>query len=309
MCGQTDVATAVMEKRTDVPFDVRVVRCGACGHRYLARWPETLTLGLYDYYAAKLDWPEERLFDPLNAARFRALFASFEKLVAGRRLLDLGCGAGHLVKVASEEGWDSLGIDTSAAAVALAQRMRANAQEIDFFDPALDDQRFDVIVMCEVIEHVPHPPRFLARAFSLLAPGGLLYATTPNFDSLTRRVVGADWSAIHPEHISYFVTDTLVGAVRDAGFTVEQISSRNTSPAPIVRALGQRMRPATDTLEAGPAQVSPPDDVPNPGQHWRRVIRSSKPLTALLDATNAVLRMARVGDTLEVWAIRPRREA
>ena len=307
MCGQTDVDTAVMEKRTDVPFDVRVVRCGACGHRYLARWPETLTLGLYDYYAAKLDWPEERLFDPLNAARFRTLFASFEKLVAGRRLLDLGCGAGHLVKVASEEGWDSLGIDTSAAAVALAQRMRANAQEIDFFDPALDDQRFDVIVMSEVIEHIPHPPKFLARAFSLLAPGGLLYATTPNFDSLTRRVVGAEWAAIHPEHISYFVTRTLARAVRQAGFTVERLSSRNTSPAPIVRALRHRARvePAGIETTLVPAAGSS-SDAPVPSQRWRRTIRGSKALTALLDLTNAALAVGRAGDTLEVWAVRPR---
>ncbi len=302
LCG-SGKAVVLLEKSTVVRGvdRVRVLRCTSCGHRYLADWQRTLAMGLYDYYADRLEWPRERVFDDLTTERYQSLVGEFERRVPGRRLLDVGCGMGHLVSVASHRGWRARGLDTSRAAVELAHRMESNVEELDFFSHTLDAERFDVVAMTEVIEHVPMPMRFLRRAFELLTPGGILYLTTPNFDSLTRRVAGASWPPIHPEHISYFVDGTLARAARDAGLYIQRLGSRNASPRVILDAIRPRRVGGNVAETTAAAAASPQAD---PTQTLRRQIRESSSLAALARVANVALDLIHAGDTLILWAQR-----
>lgn len=307
LCGSVDAVSVLSKASETAHFEhVEVLRCTACDHRYLAHWADTLSLPLYTYYAERVDWPREQLLDPLNQERYAGLVERFEGKSSGRRLLDVGCGMGHLVKVARERGWDARGIDTSHAAVRLGERLGTGVEELDFFSPSLDDNRFDVIVMTELLEHVPKPLDFLRRSRDLLSAGGLFYLTTPNFNSLTRRIAGAAWAPIHPEHISYFVGSTLARAMRDVGFTVARVGSRNTSPAQILGSLrrsspnADRSAPTASRVNAGSADATQLDAT----QRLRRTIRSSKALTKLLDLTNTALDLTHTGDTLVAWATR-----
>lgn len=278
-----------------------VMQCARCEHLYLKNWEKTLSLPLYDYYSSRLDWPADALFEELNTLRFAELLGQFATRCEGRRLLDVGCGLGQLVKVAGDRGWDSLGIDQSSTAVQIANRLGANVERRDFFSEELDGRRFDVIVMTELVEHVARPRDFLERAFRMLAPGGLFYVTTPNFDSLTRRVVGGAWDPIHPQHVSYFVTETLVRCVREAGFRLREVGSRNTSPGVMRQALQRRWRTHEEPAAEPVAATFSAGDT----QRLRRAIRGSKALTLLLDWTNRALSVAHAGDTLVVWATKP----
>ncbi len=69
-------------------------------------------------------------------------------------------------------------------------------------------------MMFEVMEHLPHPVQFLRRAEVVVRPGGLIYLTTPNFNSLDRRVLGAEWNVFHREHLTYFTPATIIEAIR-----------------------------------------------------------------------------------------------
>ena len=214
-----------------------VNRCLSCGFAYLASWEQSIEQSgaLYDYYGRLNDEDFARRYSAENRARQQKLLNELAACTKGRRLLDVGCGDGQLLQTAGDEGWDALGIDLSETAIACCHRRGLSASRTDFFDVSLDEQRFDVIVMSELIEHVPAPQRFLKRAEELLEDGVVVYLTTPNFGSLARRMLGESWSVIHPEHIGYFERSTIRKLVsEETGLREIRIEANNITPSTFV---------------------------------------------------------------------------
>jgi hypothetical protein len=80
--------------------------------------------------------------------------------------------------------------------------------------------------MWDTIEHVPSPDRFVAKAFELLRPGGYLFMTTGDIDSVVARLQGPRWRQIHPPtHLSYFSRRTLTRMLERAGFEVTTLET------------------------------------------------------------------------------------
>lgn len=127
------------------------------------------------------------------------------------KLLEVGAGAGFFMKAAERAGWDVAGIEVSEAGVQFAQTelgldvKQQAAEEISF-----DDCLFDVVVMFDVIEHLFAPPRALGSICRVLRPGGILVIITPNFNSISRSVIGVNWAVLSPaEHLYYFSESSL----------------------------------------------------------------------------------------------------
>jgi SAM-dependent methyltransferase len=103
------------------------------------------------------------------------------------RALDLGCGSGRIAAALAQDGFAVDGIDVSERAVALGKRIVAerglevNLYAGDALDPRHPVGRggFDVVVCCEVLEHVEAWQPLLARATELLRSGGLLVLSVP----------------------------------------------------------------------------------------------------------------------------------
>ena len=104
----------------------------------------------------------------------------------GIRILDLGCGPGHLVALLQSEGYSHpLGIDTSAEQVAAAHAAGvANVRQADALDFLTSGERFDAIVAMDVLEHFDPPGvlRLLDAIAAALNPGGRLIFRSPNAD-------------------------------------------------------------------------------------------------------------------------------
>lgn len=100
--------------------------------------------------------------------------------VPGDRILDVGCGKGHLVKALGELGVDSVGIDLNpnAAEVAVVPRVKTmSATHLDFEDGA-----FDSVVSFHAIEHIPPIEEVLREMSRVVKPGGkvlLVYPAEP----------------------------------------------------------------------------------------------------------------------------------
>lgn len=132
----------------------------------------------------------------------RYLFAAgFAK---GRRVLDLGSGAGYGAAVLQAAGAAAAhGVDVDPEAVAQAQ-VRYGGPGVTF---AVDDcQRlassqgmWDVICCFEAIEHVPRPEDVFAEAGRCLAPGGVLLVSTPDRDSTPPFVAGRPRNRFHEQ--------------------------------------------------------------------------------------------------------------
>lgn len=98
----------------------------------------------------------------------------------GDRVLDVGCGKGHLVKALSELGVDAVGIDLNpkASDVAVVARVRTmSATKLDF-----DDAAFDAVVSFHAIEHIPSIEHALREMARVVKPAGkvlLVYPAEP----------------------------------------------------------------------------------------------------------------------------------
>ena len=110
--------------------------------------------------------------------------------LAGRRALDVGCGAGLLCEPLARLGAAVTGIDAAPEAIAAARTHAAGqGLSIDYRAGELDqlgDARFDLVTAMEVIEHVVDPAAFVVRLTARLAPGGILILSTPNRTPLSR---------------------------------------------------------------------------------------------------------------------------
>ncbi|MFM9977452.1 MAG: bifunctional 2-polyprenyl-6-hydroxyphenol methylase/3-demethylubiquinol 3-O-methyltransferase UbiG [Sphingomonadaceae bacterium] len=144
--------------------------------------------------------------------------------LAGKCVLDMGCGAGLLAEPLARLGAAVTGIDAAAENVDVAREHAAQSGlTIDYRvgdAEAAAGETFDLVTCLEVVEHVSDPPAFVAALAAALAPGGLLILSTPNRTPLSRlaligigETIGGiprgthDWNAfLKPEELTALVT-------------------------------------------------------------------------------------------------------
>jgi 2-polyprenyl-3-methyl-5-hydroxy-6-metoxy-1,4-benzoquinol methylase len=227
-CGSSS-NTLVLQKE-DIIRKEGVVSLYKCDTVFVDGYEDGFFQEFYDYYTRYENMSKKDAFDPISTKRYEELLQKFESSVSGKRLLDVGCGIGHFVETAIDYGWKAEGLELSAPAVDFAARNGIPVHPIDFFSDSITPESFDVLTMFELIEHVSCPRNFLKKAEEVVVPGGLVYITTPNFNSIDRRVLGAKWDVIHRAHLSYFTPKTLKSLVRNSSsLEVVNISTKNIS--------------------------------------------------------------------------------
>lgn len=152
------------------------------------------------------------------------------KPLAGKRALDVGCGAGLLAEPLARLGAEVTGVDAAAANIEIARAHAAQAGlAIDYRQGELAAQdlgRFDLVTSMEVIEHVADKPAFVAQLVRHLAPGGLMVLSTPNRTPQSRFLLVGAMEAIGKvpkgtHHWDDFVTpDELRTLLADAGLVM-----------------------------------------------------------------------------------------
>jgi SAM-dependent methyltransferase len=154
-----------------------------------------------------------------------------------RRLLDVGGGAGFFAERALRRGWDAYSLDVSPTARDLAAR-RLGGERAWL---ALEGGRvgtFDAVTLWCVIAHTATPRSVLGEAAAALAPGGVLWATTPNFDfqrllyaRLKPLLVRRPFDFGAPDHIGHFTPAALYRLVAAAGLNDPRLHFRGVTEA------------------------------------------------------------------------------
>jgi 2-polyprenyl-3-methyl-5-hydroxy-6-metoxy-1,4-benzoquinol methylase len=198
----------------------QIVQCVSCGHVYAnPRWMDEDLLGAY---AAV----EDEVYLAEREGREITFRHHLESLIrhtgpaAGRSLLDVGAYIGVFVAVAREMGWEAMGVEPSAWAANVAQAADLPVIEGTLESEALEGRRFAAITMWDVIEHVVDPGAELARAYELLAPGGVIAVHTMDIDSAAARLLGQRWPWLMDMHVHYFSQRTLRQLLQKQGFEV-----------------------------------------------------------------------------------------
>lgn len=211
----------------------RVVECNQCQLAYTA--PQTTKEDIVNYYP-----PEYASFNLGAGIRHYSIGAFLRRLLMspywfiygdpewkespfGRStLLEIGCGSGRLLQNMSKQGWKCIGIDISAVAV---DRAKENVPEVNVFQSSLanfsTEQSFDIIVMSQVLEHLPDPIVSLRKCYELLSPGGKLFLGIPNFGSYEAKLFGKYWRGLDiPRHMVHLSEPVILRILKNCGFSI-----------------------------------------------------------------------------------------
>lgn len=195
----------------DLPPLRRVLRAlsnGYFNYRFGTEFQPSLSIGALLAYLAP--WARRRL-DAVG----RHLPKSNDK----GRLLDVGCGNGMFLEFARSAGWETFGVDFDAAAVEVCISKGLNVLHGGIDQLGDKSSCFDWITLSHVVEHVHKPVELLITCRRLLKPGGILWISTPNIDSLGHREFGRHWRGLEPpRHLILFNRSSLKRALSDAGF-------------------------------------------------------------------------------------------
>lgn len=177
------------EARCVRPDGLTVRSCDTCGASFVSPAPSDTELGtFYATYSAEHSRKGKPNRRAILYARpwddFRLVEIASHVSLRGKRVLDVGCGCGTLLKRLETLGAEVAGIDLDPQAVRFARDEIGVPTVIlgTLVDVAPDDL-FDVVCMFDFIEHPLDPLRQLERAVALLSPGGIVAIWTPNAPS------------------------------------------------------------------------------------------------------------------------------
>jgi 2-polyprenyl-3-methyl-5-hydroxy-6-metoxy-1,4-benzoquinol methylase len=261
-----------------------LVRCGACRLVFCRRVPTPDEL--IDHYAR---YPRNQPISPITVKRYETLLDRIEPYRKLNRILDVGCGDGHFLEAARRKGWDVFGTEFTDEAIAVC-RARSIPMHKGPIQEYRAEVRFDAVTSFEVLEHLNDGADHVAKIAVLIRPGGILYFTTPNFNSMSRRLLGGKWVVIeYPEHLVYYTASTVDRLLSQAGFAKRSMRSTGLSPQGFRR--------------SGRA-------VPRPGnadEALRSGIEGRADLRLARDVVNGALSVLRAGDTLKGFYVSEQR--
>jgi SAM-dependent methyltransferase len=160
-----------------------------------------------------------------------------------RSLLELGLGHGHTVEIFSNHVDRHVVLEGSQAVIDgfKAKHPDCRAEIVEtYFEDFATAERFDVIVMGFILEHVENPLAVIRRFRQFLAPGGKLFVAVPNAEVLNRRLghlagMLPDMKALSAHdlqlgHRRYYTVTTLSQDIVTAGYTIDRIEGIYLKP-------------------------------------------------------------------------------
>ena len=190
-------------------------------------------------------WDRDGEFRPLHEINpLRANYIDEHSPVAGKRLVDVGCGGGILAEAMAQRGATVTGIDMGEAPLAVArlhqqesglavEYRQSTAEEL----AAREAGSFDIVCCLEMLEHVPDPGSVISACAALAKAGGSLYFSTINRNpkAFVFAIVGAEHilrllpAGTH-DYAKFIKPSELAGWIRDAGLVVEGMTGLTYNP-------------------------------------------------------------------------------
>jgi SAM-dependent methyltransferase len=129
--------------------------------------------------------------------RERAFYGLVDEMLPskpGSLALEVGCGAGHLLKALAYGGWQAEGFEWDEKAAEIARRTSGRRVTVGDFQKAdLPLAAYDLVVLHHVLEHLPDTLGCLRKIADILAPGGRAVLVYPNIESLGALIFREDW--------------------------------------------------------------------------------------------------------------------
>ena len=190
-------------------------------------------------------WDRSSEFKPLHEINpLRANYIDQHSPVAGKRLVDVGCGGGILAESMAQRGAIVTGIDMGEAPLSVAKlHQLESGVKVNYLQSTAEQLaaeeagNFDIVCCLEMLEHVPDPASVVAACAELAQPGGALYFSTINRNpkAYVFAIVGAEHilqllpAGTH-EYDKFIKPSELASWIRDAGLVLEDMTGLTYNP-------------------------------------------------------------------------------
>ena len=214
---------------------LRVVRCPLCAMLFANPVEAQFVDGaFYDRLAAPYYLSPDKLEGDYASVRFARELRLFRRLCRKGEVLDVGCSTGAFLHELARRfpgDYATMGTDVAGPALDYAASCGVPVLREAFLEHDFGVNRFDAITFWAVLEHLADPGRFLAKAATLLRPGGYCFVLVPNMEALAVRLLGPRYRYFMPEHLNYFTEDTLRRlAARESGFVLVEMRATHFNP-------------------------------------------------------------------------------
>ncbi|MBX0333692.1 class I SAM-dependent methyltransferase [Pontibacter sp. HSC-14F20] len=137
-------------------------------------------------------------------------------------ILDYGCGTGVFLNACKQDGWDVRGVEPNARAREEASTL--TGELIAKGHDEISGEKFDIITMWHVLEHIHALNETLAELINLLQEDGTLIIAVPNADSHDAQQYKADWAAYDvPRHLYHFTQPTMKRLLKKHKMKLEEV--------------------------------------------------------------------------------------
>lgn len=200
-----------------------VVVCTDCGAGYADKIPSQAEMDRY--YAEQSKYTNDQsdgTESPWDLKRFEA---TADQIIPhlkkhDTRILDIGCATGGLLSVFKKRGFANLlGVDPSPVCAALAGRLHDVEVKVATLAQLSNwKERFDLIMMVGVLEHLHNVKEAVSILSGLLNPGGILYCAVPDVEGLAA-CPNAPYQQFSIEHVNFFSSTSLRRVMAECGMT------------------------------------------------------------------------------------------
>jgi SAM-dependent methyltransferase len=181
---------------------------------------DKLEAGGYGDYTSQAGWRLEK--SHRQVAELRAQTGLTEG-----RVLDIGCGYGYFRVALERAGYEHEGLEVSAHARAVARASYGFATHGGLLEDHWQGwrERFDGIVLFDLIEHLEEPNRFMEQVAFCLRPGGIVGIKTPNLLCPEADLFGPWYHSLKREHLQFFSIGSLTACAATAGLEPASLGS------------------------------------------------------------------------------------
>lgn len=228
------------------------VQCNDCGqafHKYILdpywnerRFSKWMSQDAIEAFELRINTPDRKFNKGVQNAKHVLQLEYLTRSLRGNkpvRLLDFGCGYGNFISMCDQYGFEAYGVDRSSA-----RRENGLAEKIFPELQDLGDNKFHVITLFEVLEHLDDPKALLEVLKEYLVKDGILVLETPDCSDIQGIASHDDYWRIHPlEHINAFTPETLKNFAERLGFVSinKPASHVTTDPVRVVKTEIKRM--------------------------------------------------------------------